>query len=74
MFEKVKKILSSHVAVDSSLITPEAALVADLGLSSFDVVNVVVEFEDEFNIEIADRDIRSLTTVNDILAYIQARV
>ena len=74
MFEKVKKILSDHVTVDSSLITPEASLIADLGLSSFDVVNLVVEFEDEFNIEIADRDIRSLTTVNDILAYIKARV
>jgi acyl carrier protein len=44
--------------------------VADLGLSSLDVINVVVAFEDEFGIEIPDQIIKDLTTVGDIVRYL----
>lgn len=68
MLNRVKTILSKYTEKE---ITAESALAADLGLTSFDVVSVVTEFEDEFGIEISDRDIRKLITVGDILDYIE---
>jgi len=70
MFEKVKEILLDFT---SENITPESTLVSDLGLSSFDVVSVVSEFEDEFDIEIPDRDIHKLITIQDVIAYIEEK-
>jgi acyl carrier protein len=74
MFDKIKEILANHVAVDSSLITPDAYLVNDLGLSSLDIISVIGAFEEEFDVEIADRDIRSLATVNDVMLYIEKKI
>ncbi len=72
MFEKVVEILMEHVEADS--ITPESTLIGDLGLSSLDVVNVVVAFEDTFDIEIPDRIIPELITVADIVNYLEQHV
>lgn len=69
MFEQVKEILAKYVSPDIE-ITENSALTSDLGLSSFDLVEIVTDFEDEFDIEVADRDIRKLTKVNDIIDYI----
>ena len=70
MFEKVQAILINYIPVGTE-ITEASALVADLGLSSFDLVSIVTDFEDEFDIEIADREIRKLVTVKDIIDYIE---
>lgn len=72
MFEEVKSILMNYTDVEE--ITTDTALVADLGLSSFDMVAIVADFEDKYDIEIADRDIRQLITVNDILEYIKNKI
>lgn len=69
MYEKVVKILMEYVEVKT--IRPESALIGDLGLSSLDVVNVVVAFEDEFGIEIPDRVIPDFITVADIVEYLE---
>ncbi len=69
MYEKVVKILMEYVEVKT--IRPESALIGDLGLSSLDVVNVVVAFEDEFGIEIPDRVIPDFITVADIVKYLE---
>jgi len=74
MFERVKNVLINFVQTDSSLITPDAYLMSDLGLNSLEVVNVVDALENEFCIEIADRDIRTLETVGDVITYIEARI
>lgn len=68
MFEKIKEILSKYTKAE---ITEKSTLVNDLGLSSFDMVSAVTAFEDEFDIEISDRDIRKLVTVKDITEYIE---
>lgn len=68
MFEKIKKILSKYTKAE---ITENSTLVNDLGLSSFDMVSAVTAFEDEFDIEISDRDIRKLVTVKDVTEYIE---
>lgn len=68
MLEKIAEILSKYTKEE---ITAESTLVNDLGLSSFDIVSIVTAFEDEFDIEISDRDIRKLVSVTDIMDYIE---
>ena len=70
MFERTVEILSEY-AGDDAEITLDSALVDDLGLSSLDVINVVAAFEDEFDIEVPDRIIPSLRTVQDIVDYLE---
>lgn len=72
MFEKVKEILSEYA--DAEDIRPESSLTADLGLTSFDMVSLIMEFEETFDIEIMDKDIRKMITVGDIVEYIEQKV
>ncbi len=74
MLETIQRILSKYITVGKDKITEDSVLTADLGLSSFDVVSIVSDFEDEYDIEIPDRDIRKLVTVRDIIDYIQEKV
>lgn len=74
MLEKVKNILLDYTEVPANEITLKSDLVNDLDLNSLDVVNIVVAFEDEFEIEIPDRVIRDLTTVEDIVRYLETYV
>jgi len=70
MFERVKTILQKYV--DEVSVETTSTLEADLGLSSFDVVEIVMEFEEEFGIEISDRDIGKFVCVEDIVNYLEA--
>ena len=70
MFEKVKEILSRYT--ETTDIEKQSSLEADLGLSSFDVISIVTDFEEELHIEILDRDISKFVCVNDILEYLEA--
>ena len=72
MFERVKDILAEFA--DETVITPDASLTADLGLTSFDVISIIMAFEDEFDIEIPDRDVHKMVVVNDVVEYIESRV
>lgn len=74
MLEKVKEILTDYTEVPVTEITLATDLVNDLDLNSLDVVNIVVVFEDAFGIEIPDRAIRDLTTVEDIVRYLETYV
>ena len=69
MFEQIVTILSKYTEITE--INAESSLMADLGLSSFDVVSIVTDFEEEFDIEISDRDIKGFVCVNDILDYLK---
>ena len=71
MLEKVIEIISEFTEVKAEDMNKDTKLIADLGFNSFDVVNIVVEFEDEFDIEIPDEDIRELQTIGDIVKYIE---
>lgn len=70
MYETTVSILEEFCETESE-ITMESALVDDLGLSSLDVINIVSEFENEFDIEIPDRVIPTLRTVGDIVKYLE---
>lgn len=72
MLSQIIDILANHTERAKSDMTAGTKLTADLGLNSYDVVSIVTEFEDEFDIEIPDKDIKKLQTIGDIEAYIKS--
>ena len=74
MIKKEIDILADFTTLEKDMITEKTSLVTDLGLSSLDVINVVVAFEDEFDIEIPDQKIKELVTVGDIVEYLERNV
>lgn len=70
MTDKIKTILSEYSGISTNEMSEETKLVSDLGLSSLDVVNIVVAFEEEFNIEIPDSEIKNFHTIKDISSYL----
>ena len=69
MFDEVKEIISRYTEVES--ITENLSLTNDLMLTSLDVVSMVGDFEDAFDIEIADEEVMQMKTVGDILRYLK---
>ena len=69
VFDKVKEIISKYSEVE--IITKDLSLTKDLMLTSLDVVSMVGDFEDAFDIEIADEDVMQMKTVGDILEYLE---
>lgn len=74
MLERVIDILSEFTLLEKEKIAKDSGLVNDLGLNSLDVINVVVAFEEEFDIEIPDSKIKELVTVGDIVEYLERYV
>ncbi len=72
--EKVKEIISKQLGVDMAEITPDASFVEDLGADSLDTVELVMAFEEAFNIEIPDEDAEKIGKVKDAIDYIQKKV
>ena len=71
MFEKLKAILVDELQIDESDITLEAELSGDLGINSIELADLVMLCEDTFKVEIKDEDISSLTTVGDVVSYLE---
>ncbi len=69
--EKVKEIIAKQLGVNAAEVTPEASFVEDLGADSLDTVELVMAFEETFNIEIPDEDAEKIVKVRDAVAYIQ---
>ena len=69
-FEKVIEVIIDKLGVDESAITEEAHFVNDLGADSLDTVELIMEFEEEFSIEIPDEDAENITTVSSAIKYI----
>jgi acyl carrier protein len=72
--EKVKDIIEKELGVEREKLTTEASFIEDLGADSLDIVELVMEFEKEFNIDIPDEDAERLRTVGDALAYLNEKV
>lgn len=70
--ERVKKIIVDRLGVDESKIVLEASFKEDLGADSLDVVELVMELEDEFDLEISDEDAEKITTVGEVVKYIES--
>ena len=71
MLEKVKEIIVEQLGVKSSEVSTDASFVDDLGADSLDTVELVMKFEEDFDIEIPDEDAEQIQTVQDAINYIQ---
>ena len=71
--EKVKEIIVDQLGVDAKEVNQEASFIDDLGADSLDTVELVMAFEEEFDIEITDDDAEKILTVKDAIAYIEAQ-
>jgi acyl carrier protein len=69
--ERVKQIIVEQLGVDEAEVTPSASFVDDLGADSLDTVELVMAFEEAFDIEIPDEDAEKIRTVNDAVDYIE---
>lgn len=72
--EKVIEILAEFTELNKENIEEHTSLIADMDLNSLDVINVVVAFEEEFDIDIPDRIISDFVTVKNIMEYLEQQV
>lgn len=73
IFEKVKEITVDQLGVDEEAVTLEASFIEDLEADSLDIVELMMELEEEFDIEIPDEDAEKISTVADAVNYIKER-
>lgn len=71
IYQRVVDIIVEELAVDADEVTPEASFIDDLGADSLDVVELVMAFEEEFDIEIPDEDAEKIQTVQQAVDYIE---
>lgn len=74
VLDRVTKVVVDRLGVDVSEVKPEASFRDDLGADSLDVVELVMELEDEFDMEISDDDAEKIGTVGDAVKYIEEKV
>ena len=74
MLETLTKIIREHTGDESIVINEDMDLKADLGLNSLELVNLVCVVEDEFDIEIPDRNIKDFRTVKDVIEFIEEQI
>jgi acyl carrier protein len=70
--ERVTKIIVDKLGVDESEVTPEASFINDLGADSLDTVELIMEFEKEFNVSIPDDQAEKIQTVGLAIEYLEA--
>ena len=74
ILERVKNVVVDKLKVDPSEINLEANFIDDLGADSLDVVDLVIGFEDEFDIQIPEEDSEKIKTVGDAVNYIESKL
>lgn len=72
MLDKIREIVVEQLGVDADQVVPEANFVDDLGADSLDTVELIMAFEEEFDVEIPDTDAEKIKTVQDVIDYIEA--
>jgi len=71
---KVKEIIIEKLGVDAEKVTDDASFVEDLGADSLDTVELVMDFEEEFDLEIPDEEAEKLTTVGAAIKYLEEKL
>jgi acyl carrier protein len=72
--QRVRDIIEKELGVEREKLTDDASFIEDLGADSLDIVELVMEFEKEFNIDIPDEDAEKLRTVGDAIGYLNQKV
>ena len=70
---KIKDIIEKELGVEREKLTPEASFIEDLGADSLDIVELVMEFEKEFGLQIPDEDAEKIQSVGDAVTYISSK-
>ncbi len=71
---KIKEIIIDKLGVEENKITSDARFIEDLGADSLDTVELIMQFEEEFDIEISDEDAENLNTVGNSIDYINSKL
>ena len=71
---RIKEIIIDKLGIEESKITTEARFIEDLGADSLDTVELIMQFEEEFDIEISDEDAEKLNTVGSSIDYINEKL
>ena len=71
---KVKEIIAEELGVEESEVTMEASFIEDLGADSLDTVELIMKFEEEFDIDIADDEAEKLTNVGKAIDYLKSKI
>ncbi|AFY35457.1 acyl carrier protein [Calothrix sp. PCC 7507] len=74
VFERVKKVVAEQLGIDAEKITPQSTFIDDLDADSLDIVELVMAFEEEFDIEIPDEAAEKILSVQDAVDYINNNV
>lgn len=72
--ERVKKIVVKHLGVDEAKVNPAASFIEDLDADSLDTVELVMAFEEEFNVEIPDDEAEKIVTFGDAVSFLSKAV
>jgi len=70
-FDKVKSIIAERLSIDESKVTDSSSFIEDLGADSLDTVELIMQLEEAFNIQIPDEDAEKISTVGDAVRYIE---
>ena len=68
--DRIKKIIVDQLGVDGSKITENSSFVDDLGADSLEIVELIMVFEEEFDLEIPDKEVEKMKTVGDVIKYL----
>ena len=71
IFERVKKIILDQIEIEEPTITLDSDFIDDLGADSLDVAEMIMAFEDEFNVEIDDEELENMRTVGNVVQYFE---
>ena len=72
-FEKVKKIIVNELGVNPNEVKPEASFIDDLGADSLAIVELVMAFENEFDIKIPDEEAEKIKSVGDVMKFLEEK-
>lgn len=73
MSEKIREIIAEQLNIDMDKVKPESDFKEDLGADSLDLFNLVMAFEDEYNVEIPSEDLEQITTVSAVIEYLKEK-
>lgn len=71
IMEKVKKIIVDQLGVEAGKVKEDSSFIDDLGADSLDIVELIMAFEEEFDIEISDEEAEKIKVVGDVIRYLE---
>ncbi len=73
IMEKVKKVIVDQLGVEEDKINENSSFIDDLGADSLDIVELIMAFEEEFDVEISDEDAEKIKVVGDVISYLEEK-